>query len=327
MKAEAVLKCPECGSTRIFRDYESGEDVCTNCGLVIEELMLDSDPEWRSFTAEEREHRSRIGMPAQLSINNKGLSTTITSIEYDAFGRRVSPSTRLQMRRLRRWQIRSRVHASKERNLAQAMAELDRLCDQLQIPQFIKESAAVIYRKALERNLIRGRSIAAFAAGALYAACRIGNVPRNLREVVEACVGWREDRVCSKGVMRCYRLIVKELGLNMPVPDAVSRVSKIAETLGISGEIQGRAVQMLRLAREKRESFGKEPVGLAAAALYIACQAAGEDVTQKQIADVAGVTEVTVRNRCKSLMRCLGMEVSPRKHAFKRRPKPFEGSF
>lgn len=299
-----------------------------DCGLVVEEFMVDLGPEWRAFTAEEREGRSRVGMPVQLSVHDKGLSTTITCEEYDAFGRRVSPFTHIQMLRLRKWQVRSRFHASTERNLAQAMAELGRLCGQLQIPQPIKENAAAIYRKALERDLIRGRSIEALAAGALYAACRLGGVPRTAKEVVDAFHRGDSYRQCWKEIMRCYRLIVRELGLNMPVPDAVTCVSKIAEPLGISGEIQGRAVQMLTIMREKHESAGKEPISLAAAALYVACREAGAEVTQTQIANLAGVTEVTVRNRYRSLMRCLGLQAPFRKHAFKRKAlrSPFKPS-
>ncbi|MEM2778317.1 MAG: transcription initiation factor IIB [Candidatus Jordarchaeales archaeon] len=302
-------KCPECGSTNIAFDYNTGESVCTGCGLVLDEQMLDTGPEWRAFTAEEREERSRVGMPALYSVHDKGLSTTISRIEEDAFGKKLPQSTRIQMWRLRKWQMRSRAYGSEDRNLAQASAELERICDKLHIPQSVKERAAVIYRKALEKDLVRGRSINAITCAALYAACRSGGVPRTAKEIAEASLAEKKD------VMRCYRLILKNLDVKVPIPDPVACVSKIAEPLGISGEVQGHAVEILRRAREKRETCGKEPMGLAAAALYIACQQMGiAGVTQGRIADVAGVTEVTIRNRYKSLKRSLGLKLpKPRK--------------
>jgi transcription initiation factor TFIIB len=207
------------------------------------------------------------------------------------------------MWRLRKWQIRSRVHSSVDRNLAQAMAELDRLSDKLYIPGPVKEKAAVIYRKALEKGLVRGRSIAAIAAAALHAACRNTETPRTLREIAEASL------VDKKDVARCYRLLLRELDIQMPIADPLTYISKIAERTGISGDTQGLAIKILRQARVKRAASGKDPMGLAAAALYIACLQNNEKKTQKDIAEAAGVTEVTVRNRYKSLKRQLGLEI------------------
>ena len=123
-------KCPECASNNLVHDYDTGETICGDCGLVLYEQMLDKGPEWRAFTQEEKASRSRVGTPTSYSIHDKGLSTTISQVDRDAFGRKLPLSTRLQMWRLRKWQIRSRVHSSSDRNLAQAMAELDRLSEQ-----------------------------------------------------------------------------------------------------------------------------------------------------------------------------------------------------
>jgi transcription initiation factor TFIIB len=207
------------------------------------------------------------------------------------------------MWRLRKWQIRSRVHSSIDRNLAQAMAELDRLSDKVYVPSSVKEKAAVVYRKALDKGLVRGRSIAAIAAAALYAACRTSGTPRTLREISEASL------VDKKDVARCYRLLLRELNIQMPIADPLTYVSKIAERTGISGKTQGLAIGILREARRKRAAAGKDPMGLAAAALYIACLKNNEKKTQKEIAEAAGVTEVTVRNRYKTLKRQLGIEL------------------
>ena len=298
-----VDKCPECGSSNLVHDYDTGETVCGDCGLVLYEQMMDKGPEWRAFTQEEKASRSRVGVPTSYSVHDKGLSTAISQVDRDAFGRKLPLSTRLQMWRLRKWQIRSRVHSSIDRNLAQAMAELDRLSDKVYIPPPIKEKAAVTYRKALDKGLVRGRSIAAIAAAALYAACRGSGTPRTLREIAEASL------VDKKDVARCYRLLLRELEVHMPIADPLTYVSKIAERTGISGKTQGLAIQILREARSKRAAAGKDPMGLAAAALYIACLQNNEKKTQKDIAEAAGVTEVTVRNRYKTLKKQLQLEL------------------
>jgi transcription initiation factor TFIIB len=296
-------KCPECASVNLIHDYDTGETVCSDCGLVLYGQMMDKGPEWRAFTQEEKASRSRVGMPTSYSVHDKGLSTAIGQIDRDAFGRKLPLSTRLLMWRLRKWQIRSRAHSSVDRNLAQAMAELDRLSDKVFIPRPIKEKAAVIYRKALDKGLVRGRSIAAIMAAAIYAACRGSGTPRALHEIAEASLVDKLD------VARCYRLLLRDLDIHMSNPDPLTWVSRIAERTGISGKTQGIAIRVLREARNRRAVAGKDPMGLAAAALYIACLQNNEKKTQKDIAEAAGVTEVTVRNRYKTLKRQLKLEL------------------
>ena len=118
--------CSDCGSSNIIHDTESGEIICGNCGLVITQSTINKGPEWRAFTQSEKESRSRVGVPLSFSVHDKGLTTMIGRVGRDAFGRKIPLKTKLQMLRLRKWQIRSRVHSSVDRNLAQAMAELDR---------------------------------------------------------------------------------------------------------------------------------------------------------------------------------------------------------
>jgi transcription initiation factor TFIIB len=303
-------KCPECASSNLVHDYDSGETICGDCGLVLYEQTLDKGPEWRAFTQEEKVSRSRVGTPTSYSIHDKGLSTTISQVDRDAFGRKLPLSTRLQMWRLRKWQIRSRVNSSSDRNLAQAMAELERLTGKVNISPSIKEKAAVIYRKALDKHLVRGRSINSIAAAALYAACRRSGAPRTLSEISKASL------VDKKDVARCYRLLLQELDFHMPICEPLTYVSKIAEENGVTGKTQGAAIAILREARQKRFAAGKDPRGMAAAALYIACLQHNEKITQKEIAEVAGVTEVTVRNRYKALKKQLNLETPNQKDCF-----------
>jgi len=298
--------CPECASKNLIHDADTGETICGDCGLVLYEQMMDKGPEWRAFTQQGKPSRSRVGMPTAYSIHDKGLSTTISQIDKDAFGRKLPVSTRLQMWRLRKWQIRSRMHSSVDRNLAQAMSTLARISGNVIISPPVKEKAALIYRKTLDKGLVRGRSISGVVAASLYAACRKSRLPRSLSEIAEA------SGIDEKDVGRCYRLLLQELDFHMPVSEPLTYVSKIAEKNHISGKTQGTAIAILREARERRVASGKDPMGMAAASLYVACLQNDEKVTQKDIAEAAGVTEVTVRNRYKALKTQLRLIVPDR---------------
>ena len=300
-KIGKVTNCPECDSANLVEDYDLGEIICHDCGLVLSEHALNQGPEWRAFTKEERDERGRVGMPMSFSVHDKGLSTVIGRVNQDAYGRQLPLATRLEMLRLRKWQIRTRVHSSTDQNLARAMAELDRLTDMLHIPASIKERAAIVYRKALNNALVRGRSIAAITAASLYAACRMSETARTLKDVSAA------SRIRKKDVARCYRLLVRELDLRMPVVDPVKCISKIATRVEISTLTQQRAIRIINEAKKKGIVTGKEPMGLAAASLYVACVLEGERKTQKEIAEVANVTEVTVRNRYNGLKKALNI--------------------
>jgi len=294
--------CPECGSPEVIRDEERGELVCSECGLAIREDMLDRGPEWRAFTLDEKSDKRRAGAPSSYSRFDKGLSTDIL-VTRDASGRPLSPEVRRQMWRLRRWQIRSMMHASKDRNLMKAMTELERLSGKLSIPSSVQETAALIYRKALNEDLVRGRSILAVTAAALYAACRYTKTPKTLNEIAKAS---SRDR---KEISRCYRLLVRRLKVQMPIDEPLDYVSKIAENAGVSGEAQGLAIQIIREAKRSHMAMGKEPSGLAAAALYVACQIKNEKVSQGLLAQAAKVTEVTVRKRKRELVEGLNLRV------------------
>lgn len=199
------------------------------------------------------------------------------------------------MRLLRRRQIRYGLSSSKTKNLLRALGELDRVADKACIPHSIREEAAHIYRRALDKGLIQGRSIVIIVAAALYMACRIRGSPRALREISKASSN------SKKKVARCYGLLANKLEIRTATVDPVRYVSRVAEETKISGKTQGFAIRVLREAEKKRVVAGKDPVGLAAAALYMACLRIGEKKTQKELAEAAGVTEVTLRTRCKDL--------------------------
>lgn len=293
--------CPECENPEVISDRDAGELVCARCGLVIQEDVLDRGPEWRAFTLDEKSDRRRVGAPSSYSRFDKGLSTDIL-VTRDASGRPLPPKVRRQMWRLRRWQIRSMMHTSKDRNLIKAMTELERLSGKLHVPSSVQETAALIYRKALNKDLVRGRSISAVMAAALYAACRYTKTPKTLNEIAKASP---RDR---KEISRCYRLLVRRLKVQMPIDKPVDYVAKIAENAGVSGEVQGLAIQILQEARRRHMAVGKDPSGLAAGALYVACQLKNEKVSQGLLAQAAKVTEVTVRKRKRELVEGLNLK-------------------
>ncbi len=298
--------CPECGGHKLIEDLEKGEKICASCGLVISERHMDTGPEWRAFTSEERETRARAGAPADYTKHDKGLSTMIDWRDRDAQGKGFSAKRRSEIYRLRRWQIRTRVHSSVEGNLAQAMSELDRLASQLKLSKGIKELAALLYRKLIVEKLIRSRSIEAMVAAAAYAACRLREAPRSLDEIA------RESRISRKKIGRHYRLLVEKLNLRMPISDPVNYVPRLIAELNLPGTVHEKVMEILEAAKKKHSLVtGKDPRGLAAAAIYIASIIVDHKATQREIAAAAGVTEVTVRNRYKELVEKLNISLNP----------------
>jgi len=300
---QPIAGCPDCGNQDVIRDPVRGEVICTRCGLVLDTHVIDQGPEWRAFTSEERDQRCRVGSPEDITRHDKGLSTTIDWRDRDAAGRKLAPNLRAQIYRLRKWQIRTRVHSSIDRNLARAMSELDRITSQLSVPRPVEEAAAILYRRTVDRHLIRGRSIEAMIAACIYAGCRLRSVPRTLEEIAY------HSRISRKELGRCYRLLLRKLDMRVPVSSPTDFIPRFAQALQLSSRVQHRAVEIVDGARSHGITAGKDPTGLAASTLYIAAIQEGERRTQREIASVARVTEVTVRNRYKEMVRVLSLQV------------------
>ena len=287
--------CPECGG-KVAADTEHGETVCRDCGLVVEEDGIDRGPEWRAFDAKEKDEKSRVGAPTTNMMHDKGLSTNIDWRDKDAYGNSLSSTQRQKMQRLRKWNERFRTRDSKERNLKQALGEIDRMASALGLPDNVRETASVIYRRALDEDLLPGRSIEGVATAALYAAARQANTPRSIDEMITV------SRVGEMEMTRTYRYIVRELNLEIKPADPVSYVPRFASDLNLSDETERRARELLDSARETGLLSGKSPVGLAAAAVYAASLLTNEKVTQSAVSEVASISEVTIRNRYKELL-------------------------
>ena len=291
---EQAARCPICTCRQMVTDDSTGEVFCGMCGLVVNDRIADMGAEWRSFSNDDS-NRARTGASTSLTMHDMGLSTVIGPSNKDSTGRPLAAGIKSSIERLRTWDSRTQAPTSADKNLRQALNEMGKLKYKLALNDAVVTNAAYIYRKAMEKKLVKGRTIGGLVAACMYAACRNAETPRTLDDISD------EMNLRRKDVARCYRLIFRELDLKMPVVDPVKGISRIASLVGLSEKTQRIAARILTAAKKKGMAAGKDPMGLAAAALYLACTSCGEAKTQKDISAASGVTEVTVRNRCAGL--------------------------
>ncbi|MAG47980.1 hypothetical protein CL617_05215 [archaeon] len=292
-----IKKCPECGGINLIINKDRGEMTCKDCGLVVEEKMIDFGQEWREFDHEQADKRRRTGAPSSWTKFDKGLGTDIGS-RGDIY--QLKSKERNKYFRLKKWQ--HRISTAIERNLKLALAELKRVSSFLKLPASVEEEAARIYTLAVQRGLVRGRSMESVVSGALYAACRRHEVPRTLDELSEA------SGIDKKEIGRTYRFVTRELGIRILPSNPVDYIPRFASALKLNAETQSKAVEILEQAQKSELTSGRGPTGIAAASLYVAALINNEKKTQREVADVAGVTEVTIRNRYKELLRELNLK-------------------
>jgi transcription initiation factor TFIIB len=298
-----MLDASEIDDDELIRT-DKGELVHEETGIIVEEDNIDHGPEWRAFNHSERQNKSRVGSPMTQSRHDKGLTTDIDWRDTDASGRQLSAEKRSRMQRLRTWQERIRTQESGERNLQQALAEVDRMASATGVPKSVREIACVIYRQALERDLIRGRSIEGMGTASLMAACRQEGIPRSLDDLT------RISRVQRREIGRSYRYISEELSLSLKPVEPGQYIPRFASELGLEDATQRKATDIVKQTTEEGLHAGKSPTGFAAAAVYLASLVCVDQRTQREIADIADVTVVTIRNRYKEQMDALGMDDS-----------------
>ncbi len=297
-KEKPRFVCPECGSTEFYEDPVKGELVCAKCGLVLEEGIIDRTQDWRAFNHDQQSRRSRTGAPLTSKRHDKGLTTEIGKGVTELF--KVPVKKRGQFFRLRKWQ--KRLMTSKDRNLSFALGELERLVSFLGLPRTLHEEAAELYEKALTKGLVRGRSIESIIASIVYALAREYKSPRTLAEIAQA------SGISKRELGRAYRYVSRKLGIRILPATAESYIPRFASMLKLKDKTEVRAIKILKEAMKKDVISGKGPCGCAAAAIYIASVLEGERRTQREIADMVGVTEVTIRNRYKEIAQALGIE-------------------
>ena len=282
--------CPECGGKTISIQ-EKGETVCRSCGLVISERSLDTSHSGkRAFTKQEKERRERTGSPISILLPDMGLSTVIDKASIK------NPD----LKRAAKWN--SRMTWDK-RNMLIATTELKRIGSNLNLPDHVKKSAIRLYIEAFKKKLLRGRSINGMVAACLYFACRDKKIPRTLQEILD------ETAVNAKNVRRCYRTIIREMNLKVPSTNPVSLIPKFITKLGLDVEAEKATIKILQYFTTKFSTSGKDPKGLCAGALYLVCKKMEKRISQKEIANIVGVTEVTLRSRYKDLVLKLNIEI------------------
>jgi transcription initiation factor TFIIB len=294
---QALDTCPECNG-RLEHDEKHGETACGECGFIVDEDAIDHGPEWRAHTTDERDQRSRVGAPTTKMLHDEGVSTEIGWRNEDAYGNSLSSRKRRKMNRLRTWHTRSQTSDPQERNLKHALGEIERMASALGLPQSTRETASVMYRRALGEDLLRGRSIEGMSSAAVHAAARQAGIPRSVDEITAV------SRVEELTITRAYRYLTRELGIEIGPANPLDYIPRLASDLDLSEKAKQQSRDLLASVIETDESYlsGKSPVGLAAAAVYAGALLANEKVTQKAVGEEADISEVTIRNRYQDLL-------------------------
>lgn len=256
---QTPFTCLICKNNRIVTDSESGEVICSNCGTVISDRNQEiSRPEWRFYSAEQENDRSRTGIPITLAKADMGLATIIGKDDRDASGHLLDGAMRNRMQRLRTWDLRTRNHTASDKNLLQAFSKLDVLKDKLALSDAVVEKIAYIYRKVQHRGLIRGRTISGLIAAAIYAGCREMETPWTLKDIAAA------SNVKRKDIARNYRMLLFELNLKVPNADPIKCIVKVANRSNLTENTKREAIAIMKDVAKKEISAGKDPMGLAA---------------------------------------------------------------
>jgi transcription initiation factor TFIIB len=287
--------CEQCKGYTVIFDMVSSEYVCSSCGCVANDKFFNNENSSGYSGQSGFSDRSRTGMPESLAIHHKGLSTLIGMGDTDARGKALEPAQRMKMQRLRTWNNRSQLNDSISRNLEKALKFLNNFGDKLYLSQAVLESAAYIYRKAAIKKLAKGRSTLGLVGAALYAACRETATPKTISDVASVC------NLSSKDVMSHYKLILRELSLQMPVLHGPDYVTLIANRLDLSEKTKREALKIFSEVQQNRISIGKNPRALAGAVIYLASQTCNEFLRQVEICQVADISTVSLRKRCKEI--------------------------
>ena len=291
--------CAECGCKE-FEVSNDGHDSCVDCGLVRDAVVMDYGPDWRNFQSTGGVSSERSGPAKDIFQHDYGITTEIAPGRKDATGVKLTGELGSRWGRLRRLDNKGRIRNATERNLVTALHELKRIATVMSLPKPVAQDAAFIYRKAVEKKLIRGRSIEGVVAASLYAACRMHNNPRTLDDI------GRHSRTGRKEIGRTFRFLKRELTLSIGLASPSEYIPRFCTQLGVPMAVQLKAERILvQVGDEAMASRG--PTGIAAASIYLSGMLEDNTRTQREVALVAGVTEVTIRNRFKELCGVLGL--------------------
>ena len=294
--------CPECKSS-LIDDMQNGEIICSGCGVVVDDQITDSGPETISSNLEDKMKLARATGQTTYSQHDLGITTEISISAKDFSGKRINNEVANQMNHLRKWQQRVRVSTPKERRLANVLTKMGETCESLNLSKNVLETTSMIYRNLDGHMDVKGKSVACITAATIYMACKQCDVVRSLEEICREIVPAKDVKSKTKLAARYYRTMVMEMGaIKAPVLTMDKYISKIANMTQTEVRVERLALEIAEKTKDNSISDGKSPNGIAAAYLYVSSVLLGQNVLQRDVSSIAGVTEVTIRNRCKEIL-------------------------
>ena len=304
--------CPECKST-LVDDMQNGEIICSGCGVIVADQIADFGPETISSNLEDKMKLARATGQTTYSQHDLGITTEISLGTKDFSGKTINHEVANQMHNLRKWQQRIRVSSPRERRLANVLAKMGETCDGLNLSKNVLETASMIYRNLDGHVDVKGKSVVSITAATIYMACKQCAVIRSLEEICRGMCTAKDVKSKTKLAARYYRIMVMEMGqFTAPVVTMDKYISKIANMTQTEVRVERLALEIAEKTKDSSISDGKAPNGIAAAYLYVASVLLGQNVLQRDISSVAGVTEVTIRNRCKEILTSYKLKITLR---------------
>jgi len=309
---EIQKNCPECESV-LIDDAQNGEIICSACGVVVEDQLADYGPESKTTNLEEKMKLARASGQSTYSQHDLGITTEISISTKDFSGKSINSEMANQMHKLRKWQQRVRISSPRERRLSNVLAKIGETCKNTSLPKNVLETASMIYRHLDGKMEVKGKSVSSISAATVYMACKQCDIVRSLDEICGGICSPRELKSKTKLSARYYRTMVMELGSNsVPVVTMDKYISKIANLTKTDVRVERLALEIAEKTKDRTIADGKAPNGIAAAYLYVASILLGQNVLQRDVSSVAGVTEVTIRNRCKEILTCFQLTATLR---------------
>ena len=304
--------CPECQST-LVDDIQNGEIICSGCGVVVADQMEDYGPESKSSSLEDKMKLARATGQTTYSQHDLGIATEISITTKDFSGKSINSEVANQMHNLRKWQQRVRVSSPRERRLANVLTKIGETCQNSSLPKNVLETASMIYRNLDGKVDVKGKSVASISVATVYMACKQCDVVRSLEEICRGICPAKDVKAKTKLAARYYRTMVMEMGTaTAPVVTMDKYISKIANITKTDVRVERLALEIADKTKNNNLADGKAPNGIAAAYLYVASILLGQNVLQRDVSSIAGVTEVTIRNRCKEILTCYKLKVALR---------------
>ena len=288
-----------CKKNEMITDAYTGEIACGSCGIVSSDQVVDQGSESVGSNPNDYLNNSRVGAKRSLKMIDMGLSTIIEAKDRDVTGKPLSLENRRMFYRLRMWDRNSRSAAS-SKSFQKAFILLDAISSKLGLPESVVEETAYLFRKIAARKILAGRSTSAMLCATIYITCRITDTPRTLQDVVDA------GNIKKKVLQRTYRFLAKELDLSPEAYSPSEFVTRISKGLTLSEKTQRLAFKILDLCEKKHVSTSKNPMAMAASAVYLASTITDEGVSQLKISKISGISAVTIRERRKEIVTKIG---------------------